>query len=54
MVGERAAAHPDLVRRVAAEVQDRINGINDVSVTHLVGGQKRQVRVLLDPAKVAA
>jgi multidrug efflux pump subunit AcrB len=42
------------LRRIAAEVQDRINSIDDVSTTKLIGGQKRQIRVLLDPAKMAA
>ncbi len=42
------------LRRVAAEVQRRVQTISDVSVTEILGGQKREMRVLLDPAKMAA
>jgi multidrug efflux pump subunit AcrB len=41
------------VRRVAAEVERRISSIDDVSLTRLIGGEKRQVRVLLDAEKMA-
>lgn len=41
------------LRRVAAEVQHRIETIDDVSVTKLIGGERREIRVLLDPAKMA-
>jgi multidrug efflux pump subunit AcrB len=42
------------LRRVAAEVERHVEAIQDVSVTQLVGGQRREIRVLLDPAKMAA
>ena len=42
------------LRRIAAEVERHVETIDDVSVTHVIGGQRRQVRVLLDPAKMAA
>ncbi len=42
------------IRRVAAEVADQIKEITDVSEVKLIGGQRRQVRVLLDDAKMAS
>ena len=42
------------LRRVAAEVEDLIKHENNVSVTTIIGGYKRQVRVWLDPAKIAS
>jgi len=42
------------LRRVAAEVADRIKEINDVSEVKLIGGERRQVRVSLDEAALAA
>ena len=42
------------LRRVAAEVEHEVQNIDDVSQTSIIGGQKRQIRVLLDPAKMAA
>jgi multidrug efflux pump subunit AcrB len=42
------------LRRIAAEVERHVEAIDDVSVTHLMGGQRRQIRVLLDPVKMAA
>ncbi len=42
------------LRRITAEVERHVEALDDVSVTHLMGGQRRQVRVLLDPAKMAA
>ncbi len=41
------------LRRVAAEVERQVKSIDDVSTTQLIGGEKRQIRVLLDPAKMA-
>lgn len=41
------------LRRVAAEAQHRIETIDDVSVTKLIGGERREIRVLLNPAKMA-
>jgi multidrug efflux pump subunit AcrB len=42
------------LRRIAAQLDDQIKDIPDVSETRLLGGERRQVRVLLDPAKLAA
>ena len=42
------------IRRVAAEVADQIKEITDVSEVKLIGGQRRQVRVLLDDARMAS
>ncbi|MFB3923301.1 MAG: efflux RND transporter permease subunit [Terriglobia bacterium] len=43
-----------MLRRVAAEVESEVKSIDDVSETHLIGGQRRQMRVLLNPARMAA
>jgi multidrug efflux pump subunit AcrB len=42
------------LRRIAAELDDRIKDVKDVSGTQLIGGQRREIRVLLDTAKMAA
>jgi len=42
------------LRRIAAEVEGQVKSIDDVSETQLIGGERRQIRVLLDPAKMAA
>src|SRR5512139_2683583 len=42
------------LRRVAAQVHDAIKQVNDVSAVELLGGQRREVRVILDSAKMAA
>lgn len=42
------------LRRVAMELCDEIKKDKDVSETHVIGGQKRQVRIVLDPAKMKA
>lgn len=42
------------LRRVVAEVRRKVQTVQDVSVTHILGGQKREVRVMLSPAKMAA
>jgi multidrug efflux pump subunit AcrB len=42
------------IRRVVAEVQRKVQTVQDVSVTNILGGQKRQIRVMLSPAKMAA
>jgi multidrug efflux pump subunit AcrB len=41
------------LRRIAAELEREIKSIDDVAETHLIGGQRRQIRVLLDPGKMA-
>ncbi len=42
------------LRRVADELDNQIKSIPDVSNVQVIGGQRRQVRVLLDPQKMAA
>jgi multidrug efflux pump subunit AcrB len=42
------------LRRVAAELNDQIKTIPDVSEIKVIGGRRRQVRVILDPARMAA
>jgi multidrug efflux pump subunit AcrB len=42
------------LRRVVAEVQREVQTVQDVSVTNILGGQKREIRVMLSPAKMAA
>ncbi len=42
------------LRRIAAEVEDHIKHLKDVSVTTLTGGYRRQIKVLLDPVRLAA
>jgi multidrug efflux pump subunit AcrB len=41
------------LRRIAAQVHDQIKEINDVSEVKLIGGQRRQLRVTLDEARMA-
>ena len=42
------------LRRVAAEFEEQIKQIPDVSETHMIGGLRRQYRVQLDPVALAA
>jgi multidrug efflux pump subunit AcrB len=42
------------LRRVAAEVEGHVKNIDDVAETTLIGGQRRQIRVLLNTARMAA
>ncbi|MCC6697223.1 MAG: efflux RND transporter permease subunit [Candidatus Hydrogenedentes bacterium] len=42
------------LRRVAAQLHDAIKEVPDVSEVKLIGGQRRQVRVVLDKVKMAA
>jgi multidrug efflux pump subunit AcrB len=42
------------LRRVAAQMDDAIKQVNNVSSTTLIGGQRRQLRVLLDAARMTA
>jgi multidrug efflux pump subunit AcrB len=42
------------IRRAAAELRNELQQIPDISATHLIGGQRRTMRVELDPAKMAA
>jgi multidrug efflux pump subunit AcrB len=45
---------PATLRQLAAEVENEIKTIPDVSDTALIGGLRRQFRVELDPARLAA
>ena len=42
------------LRRVAEEVVDRLQGVRNTSVTSIIGGRPRQLRIALDPAALAA
>jgi len=42
------------LRRVAAELQEQVKQVPGVSEVTLTGGERRQVRVLVDPEKLAA
>src|SRR3990172_5796713 len=42
------------LRRIAAQIHDQIKKIPDVSEGNVIGGRRRQVRVVLDPARMAA
>jgi len=45
---------PFELRRIAAQVEEAIKRIPKVSETRVIGGQRRQIRVLLDPARLDA
>ena len=42
------------LRRIAAQIHDQIKEVQDVSEVRLIGGQRRQIRVTLDEASMAA
>jgi multidrug efflux pump subunit AcrB len=42
------------LRRIAAQLDDQIKDVPDVSETRILGGERRQVRILLDPTRLAA
>jgi multidrug efflux pump subunit AcrB len=42
------------LRRIAAQLDDQIKDVPEVSETRLLGGERRQMRILLDPARLAA
>ncbi|MFZ5774439.1 MAG: efflux RND transporter permease subunit [Thermodesulfobacteriota bacterium] len=42
------------LRRLAAQVDDAVKNIHAVAETKLIGGAKRQLRVLFDPARLAS
>jgi multidrug efflux pump subunit AcrB len=42
------------LRQIAAQVHDAIKQVPDVSAVNLIGGQRREVRVVLDEGKLAA
>jgi multidrug efflux pump subunit AcrB len=43
-----------MLRRVAAQIHDQIKEVPDVSEVKIIGGQRRQIRVTLDEAQMAA
>jgi multidrug efflux pump subunit AcrB len=45
---------PFELRRIAAQVHDAVKQVPDVSAVSIIGGQRREVRVTLDDAKLAA
>ena len=45
---------PFRLRQVAAEVEHSVKQVDDVSVTHIIGGLPRTMRVELDPQKLAS
>ncbi len=49
----QTASDHDL-RRVAEEVVDRLQSVRNTSITTLIGGRPRQVRIALDPQGLAA
>src|SRR4051794_20692263 len=42
------------LRRIAAQVHDAIKQVPDVSAVTLLGGQRREIRIVLDEGKLAA
>ena len=42
------------LRQIADELTDEIEKINDVAITHKIGGRNRQLRVVLDKDKLSA
>src|ERR1035438_4408114 len=42
------------LRRIASQLNDTIKQVPDVSAVTLMGGQRREVRIVLDPGKLAA
>jgi multidrug efflux pump subunit AcrB len=47
-------AHADELRQIAAQLDEQIKQVPNVSETTLIGGQKRQLRVDLDPIRLNA
>jgi multidrug efflux pump subunit AcrB len=45
---------PFELRRIAAQVHDFIKQVPDVSAVEIIGGQRREIRVTLDEARLAA
>jgi multidrug efflux pump subunit AcrB len=44
---------PFMLRRIAAQIHDQIKEVPDVSEVKIIGGQRRQVRVILDENRMA-
>lgn len=49
-----ASADHYTLRRLAAEIEAEIKQVSDVSETNIIGGLRRQYRIQLDPAALAA
>ncbi|MDO8500927.1 MAG: efflux RND transporter permease subunit [Gemmatimonadaceae bacterium] len=49
-----ASYDANMLRQVAGHVEDEIRTVPDVAQTFVVGGQPKQIRVTLDPARLAA
>ena len=45
---------PGRLRQVAGELENQLKKIDDVAETKIIGGQPRKMRVILDPARLAA
>jgi len=45
---------PERLRQVAGEVENQLKKIDDVAETKIIGGQPQKMRVILDPARLAA
>ncbi|HEX7420667.1 MAG TPA: efflux RND transporter permease subunit [Thermoanaerobaculia bacterium] len=45
---------PFTLRRVAAQLQTEIKQVGDVSAVQIIGGLRRQLRITLDPSRIAA
>jgi multidrug efflux pump subunit AcrB len=45
---------PFMLRRIAAQLHDQIKEVPDVSEVKIIGGQRRQVRVILDENRMSA
>ncbi len=43
-----------MLRRLAAQVRDRVESVPQVAETTLIGGEPREIRVVLDPARLAS
>jgi multidrug efflux pump subunit AcrB len=43
-----------MLRRLAAQVHDAVKQVPDISAVQIIGGQRRQVKVTPDPARLAA
>jgi multidrug efflux pump subunit AcrB len=52
-VGGRAPYSSFELRRIAGELRREIAGIDDVSTVEITGGERRQVRIFLDPQRMA-
>ncbi len=45
---------PNQLRQVAVRLEDEVRSVPDVSTTRVIGGSPRQLRVTMDPARLAA